>query len=72
MHLADDFLFIEDDFMILASGETYEMRNDIVVRPFKTHHVIPSQVGSSNYCLFIGPLFGLSFCLRCESVILIV
>ncbi|XP_039021844.1 tRNase Z TRZ2, chloroplastic-like [Hibiscus syriacus] len=26
------------------SGETYELRNDIVVRPFRTHHVIPSQV----------------------------
>ncbi|MBA0732350.1 hypothetical protein Gogos_016449 [Gossypium gossypioides] len=25
------------------SGETYELRNDIVVRPFRTHHVIPSQ-----------------------------
>nr|CAD22099.1 RNase Z [Arabidopsis thaliana] len=27
----------------LAVGETYELRNDIVVRPFATHHVIPSQ-----------------------------
>lgn len=25
-------------------GETYELRNNLVVRPFKTHHVIPSQV----------------------------
>ncbi|GKV30737.1 hypothetical protein SLEP1_g39517 [Rubroshorea leprosula] len=24
-------------------GETYELRNDIVVRPFRTHHVITSQ-----------------------------
>ncbi|CAN6820943.1 hypothetical protein HID58_054412 [Brassica napus] len=27
----------------LSVGETYELRNDIVVRPFATHHVIPSQ-----------------------------
>ncbi|KAG2298006.1 hypothetical protein Bca52824_034478 [Brassica carinata] len=27
----------------LHVGETYELRNDIVVRPFATHHVIPSQ-----------------------------
>ncbi|KAF5746129.1 ribonuclease Z chloroplastic-like isoform X1 [Tripterygium wilfordii] len=27
----------------LDVGETYELRNDIVVRSFKTHHVIPSQ-----------------------------
>ncbi|RWR91542.1 ribonuclease Z, chloroplastic isoform X2 [Cinnamomum micranthum f. kanehirae] len=31
------------DFMKLALGETYEIRNDLVVRPFKTHHVISSQ-----------------------------
>lgn len=31
------------DLVALDVGETYEMRNDIVVRPFKTHHVIPSQ-----------------------------
>ncbi|KAM7265422.1 hypothetical protein ACFE04_003105 [Oxalis oulophora] len=31
------------DVVPLAIGETYEMRNDIVVRPFKTNHVIPSQ-----------------------------
>ncbi|ESQ37004.1 hypothetical protein EUTSA_v10002590mg [Eutrema salsugineum] len=27
----------------LDVGETYELRNDIVVRPFATNHVIPSQ-----------------------------
>ncbi|KAF8119016.1 hypothetical protein N665_0001s0072 [Sinapis alba] len=27
----------------LHVGETYELRNDIVVRPFATNHVIPSQ-----------------------------
>lgn len=26
------------------SGETYEIRNNLVVRPFRTQHVIPSQV----------------------------
>ncbi|RWR95112.1 ribonuclease Z, chloroplastic [Cinnamomum micranthum f. kanehirae] len=31
------------DLVALNVGETYEMRNDLVVRPFKTHHVIPSQ-----------------------------
>ncbi|XAR68148.1 Ribonuclease Z [Bertholletia excelsa] len=31
------------DLVALGVGETYEMRNDLVVRPFKTHHVIPSQ-----------------------------
>ncbi|KAL6010265.1 mitochondrial 3'-tRNA processing endonuclease Trz2 [Asimina triloba] len=31
------------DLVALGIGETYEIRNDIVVRPFKTHHVIPSQ-----------------------------
>lgn len=31
------------DLVALDVGETYEMRNDIVVRPFKTHHVVPSQ-----------------------------
>lgn len=40
--------FIGVDVDCLSSnvciGETYEMRNDLVVRPFKTYHVIPSQV----------------------------
>ncbi|XP_010533000.1 PREDICTED: ribonuclease Z, chloroplastic [Tarenaya hassleriana] len=27
----------------LDIGDTYELRNDIVVRPFRTNHVIPSQ-----------------------------
>ncbi|KAK1291573.1 hypothetical protein QJS10_CPB17g02022 [Acorus calamus] len=31
------------DIVALDVGETYEIRNDLVVRPFKTHHVIPSQ-----------------------------
>ncbi|KAK3038927.1 hypothetical protein RJ639_027555 [Escallonia herrerae] len=31
------------DLVALDVGETYEMRNDLVVRPFRTHHVIPSQ-----------------------------
>jgi ribonuclease Z len=28
----------------LLSGETYEIRNDLVARPFQTYHAIPSQV----------------------------
>ncbi|KAF3331066.1 ribonuclease Z [Carex littledalei] len=31
------------DLIALDVGETYEIRNDLVARPFKTHHVIPSQ-----------------------------
>ncbi|XP_071722713.1 tRNase Z TRZ2, chloroplastic [Rutidosis leptorrhynchoides] len=31
------------DVVPLEIGDTYELRNDIVVRPFKTSHVIPSQ-----------------------------
>ncbi|KAL0326753.1 UNVERIFIED_CONTAM: tRNase Z TRZ2, chloroplastic [Sesamum angustifolium] len=32
------------DLVALDVGETYEMRNDLVVRPFKTHHVINQPV----------------------------
>ncbi|CAI0432178.1 unnamed protein product [Linum tenue] len=31
------------ELVALDIGETYELRNDIVVRPFRTQHVIPSQ-----------------------------
>ncbi|XP_052178326.1 tRNase Z TRZ2, chloroplastic [Diospyros lotus] len=31
------------DLVALDVGETYELRNNLVARPFKTHHVIPSQ-----------------------------
>ncbi|KAL6568802.1 mitochondrial 3'-tRNA processing endonuclease Trz2 [Orobanche hederae] len=31
------------DLVPLDIGETYQMRNDLVVRPFRTHHVITSQ-----------------------------
>ncbi|CAL0315790.1 unnamed protein product [Lupinus luteus] len=31
------------DLVALDVGETYEMRNNLVVRPFRTQHVIPSQ-----------------------------
>ncbi|KAG9445298.1 hypothetical protein H6P81_016638 [Aristolochia fimbriata] len=31
------------NLVALDVGETYELRNDLVVRPFKTQHVIPSQ-----------------------------
>ncbi|XP_050208508.1 tRNase Z TRZ2, chloroplastic [Mercurialis annua] len=31
------------ELVALDVGETYELRNDVVVRPFRTQHVIPSQ-----------------------------
>ncbi|XP_057724950.1 tRNase Z TRZ2, chloroplastic [Arachis stenosperma] len=31
------------ELVALDVGETFEIRNNLVVRPFKTHHVIPSQ-----------------------------
>ncbi|GAB4825225.1 mitochondrial 3'-tRNA processing endonuclease Trz2 [Ancistrocladus abbreviatus] len=31
------------DLVALDVGETLQLRNDLVVRPFRTHHVIPSQ-----------------------------
>ncbi|CAA6670149.1 unnamed protein product [Spirodela intermedia] len=31
------------DLVPLDVGETYEIRNDLVVRPFRTNHTIPSQ-----------------------------
>lgn len=34
---------LEVDLVAFDIGETYELRNDLVARPFKTHHVIPSQ-----------------------------
>ncbi|XP_073098962.1 tRNase Z TRZ2, chloroplastic isoform X2 [Elaeis guineensis] len=34
---------LELELVALDVGETYEIRNDVVVRPFRTHHVIPSQ-----------------------------
>lgn len=37
-------LQVGDDVTSLNSGETYEMRNNLVVRPFRTQHSIPSQV----------------------------
>ncbi|KAG1327314.1 hypothetical protein COCNU_01G012480 [Cocos nucifera] len=36
---------LELELVALDVGETYEIRNDVVVRPFRTHHVIASQVG---------------------------
>ncbi|KAK9091966.1 hypothetical protein Syun_026877 [Stephania yunnanensis] len=35
---------LELELVALDIGETYELRNDLVVRPFKTNHVIPSQI----------------------------
>ncbi|WCJ37432.1 tRNase Z TRZ2 chloroplastic [Euphorbia peplus] len=34
---------LDIDLVALDVGETYELRNDVVVRPFRTHHVIHSQ-----------------------------
>lgn len=34
---------LELEVVALDVGETYVLRNDLVARPFKTHHVIPSQ-----------------------------
>ncbi|KAL2547780.1 Ribonuclease Z [Forsythia ovata] len=43
IHRAMGQVELNFDLIALDVGETYEMRNDLVVRPFKTHHVIPSQ-----------------------------
>ncbi|KAA8526564.1 hypothetical protein F0562_008233 [Nyssa sinensis] len=43
IHRAMSQVELKLDLVALDVGETYEMRNDIVVRPFKTHHVIDSQ-----------------------------
>ncbi|XP_027073334.1 tRNase Z TRZ2, chloroplastic isoform X1 [Coffea arabica] len=43
IHRAMSNVELNLDLVALDIGETYEMRNDLVVRPFKTHHVIPSQ-----------------------------
>ncbi|KAK9691325.1 hypothetical protein RND81_09G189800 [Saponaria officinalis] len=34
---------LDFDLVALDVGETYELRDHLVVRPFQTHHVIPSQ-----------------------------
>lgn len=34
---------LKHELVVLDVGETYEIRNDLVVRPFRTQHVIPSQ-----------------------------
>ncbi|KAK9284411.1 hypothetical protein L1049_023583 [Liquidambar formosana] len=43
IHRAMSQVELNLDLVALDVGETYEMRNNLVVRPFKTHHVIPSQ-----------------------------
>ncbi|CAI9772571.1 unnamed protein product [Fraxinus pennsylvanica] len=43
IHRAMGQVELNFDLVALDVGETYEMRNDLVVRSFKTHHVIPSQ-----------------------------
>lgn len=44
IHRAMGQVELKLDLVALDVGETYEMRNNLVVRPFKTDHVIPSQV----------------------------
>ncbi|PIN15180.1 Ribonuclease Z [Handroanthus impetiginosus] len=44
IHRAMGHVELNFELVALDVGETYEMRNDLVVRPFKTHHVITSQV----------------------------
>ncbi|KAI3973823.1 hypothetical protein MKX01_030399 [Papaver californicum] len=39
---------LELDLVALDVGDTYEIRNDLVVRAFETNHVIPSQ----GYCFY--------------------
>ncbi|KQJ90713.1 tRNase Z TRZ2, chloroplastic [Brachypodium distachyon] len=34
---------LEVELVALDLGETYELRNDLVARPFQTHHTVPSQ-----------------------------
>ncbi|KAL3528264.1 hypothetical protein ACH5RR_012920 [Cinchona calisaya] len=43
IHRAMSEVELNFDLVALDVGETYEMRNDLIVRPFTTHHVIPSQ-----------------------------
>ncbi|XP_010270098.1 PREDICTED: ribonuclease Z, chloroplastic [Nelumbo nucifera] len=43
IHRAMSQVELKLDLVALDVGETYELRNDLVVRPFRTHHVIPSQ-----------------------------
>ncbi|GAV62414.1 Lactamase_B_2 domain-containing protein [Cephalotus follicularis] len=43
IHRAMGQVELNFELVALDVGETYELRNDIVVQPFRTHHVIPSQ-----------------------------
>ncbi|KAK6919275.1 Metallo-beta-lactamase [Dillenia turbinata] len=43
IHRAMSQVELNFDLVALDIGETYEIRNNLVVRPFRTHHVIPSQ-----------------------------
>ncbi|KAJ6880452.1 tRNase Z TRZ2 [Populus alba x Populus x berolinensis] len=44
IHRAMGQVELNFDLVALDVGETYELRNDVVVRPFRTQHVIPSQI----------------------------
>lgn len=54
-------LHARNDVAILDSGETYEMRNNLVVRPFRTDHAIPSQVGRLGFVICILPDFEIDY-----------
>uniref|UniRef100_A0A2P2J9F9 Uncharacterized protein MANES_13G064700 n=1 Tax=Rhizophora mucronata TaxID=61149 RepID=A0A2P2J9F9_RHIMU len=43
IHRAMGQVELDLELVALDVGETYELRNDTVVRPFRTQHVIPSQ-----------------------------
>lgn len=43
VHRAMDHSELKHNLIALNVGEEYEIRKDLVVRPFKTYHVIPSQ-----------------------------
>lgn len=45
----DQEISSRNDVQNFILGETYEIRNNLVVRPFKTQHVIPSQVSFDQH-----------------------
>ncbi|XP_026438097.1 tRNase Z TRZ2, chloroplastic-like [Papaver somniferum] len=48
LHRSMSQVDLEFDLVALDVGDTYEIRNDLVVRAFETSHVIPSQ----GYCFY--------------------
>lgn len=60
------YLFYIGMIIFWVSDETYELRNNLVVRPFRTHHAIPSQV-CFTILLFILTIY-LNICSISERV----